>query len=56
MEEIYQSKNQGYRRIKQASDENNTKIGRPTFIDIDYNTVAPFYSQWYEDKLFVNYL
>ena len=44
MEEIYQSKNQGYRRIKQGLDGNNTKIGRPKFTDIDYNTVAPFYS------------
>ena len=44
MEEIYHSKNQGYRRIKQGSYGNRTKTGRPKVTDIDYNTVAPFYN------------
>ena len=48
-EERYQSKNQGYWRIKQGSDGNHTKIGRPRVTNIYYNIVAPFYSQWYEE-------
>ena len=42
-EEIYQSKNKAFRRIKQGLDRNWTKIGRPKVTDIYYNTVAHFY-------------
>ena len=48
-DERYKSKNQGYWRIKQGSDGNHTKIGRPRVTNIYYNIVAPFYSQWYEE-------
>ena len=41
-EERYRNKNQGYWRIKQGSDGNHTKIGRPQVTDIDNNIVAPF--------------
>ena len=39
-EERYRNKNQGYWRIKQGSDGNHTKIGRPKVTDIENNTVA----------------
>ena len=41
-EEIFCSKNEGYRRIKQGLDGNLTKKGSPKVTDIDYNTVEPF--------------
>ena len=42
MKERFWSKNQGYRRIKQGSDGNMTKIGIPKVTDIDYNTLVTF--------------
>ena len=45
-EEIFWSKNQGYRRINQGSDGSWTKIGRPKVPNIYYNTVSPFILIW----------
>ena len=43
MEELYLSKDQAFQCIKQVSDRNWTKIGRPKVDDVYYNKVTPFY-------------
>ena len=42
--ERYCRKNQRFRHIKQRSEINWTEVGRKKVTDIDYNTVAPYYT------------